>query len=69
ESNKVAAELAPKWPMAHIYLGDTLCRLHRADEAWPHYVRGFEMAPGDPNLISLSLQCLWDENALQQHHD
>jgi len=69
ESNKVAAELAPKWPMAHIYLGDTLCRLHRTDEAWPHYVRGFELAPGDPNLISLSLQCLWDEQALEKHHD
>jgi hypothetical protein len=69
EENTIAAELAPKWPMAHIYLGDTLCRMHRPDEAWPHYVKGFELAPGDPNLIALSLQCLWDESGLEQHRD
>lgn len=56
-------------PMAHIYLGDTLCRLHRAEEAWPHYKNGFELAPGDPNLIALALQCLWDESALENHRD
>lgn len=60
-ANERALELAPNWPMANIYLGDTLCRLHRAQDAWPHYKRGFELAPGDPNLISLALQCLWDE--------
>lgn len=69
EENTIGAELAPTWPMAHIYLGDTLCRMHRVDEAWTHYKRGFEMAPGDPNLIALSLQCLWDENALEAHRD
>jgi hypothetical protein len=69
EENRAAAELAPKWPMAHIYLGDTLCRMHRASEAWPHYRRGFELAPGDPNLLALSLQCLWDEGALEAHRD
>ena len=46
-ANEVALELAPQWPMASVYLGDTLCRLHRAPEAWPHYVRGFELAPND----------------------
>jgi hypothetical protein len=69
EENRVAEQLAPKWPMAHIYLGDTLCRLHRTEEAWPHYKEGFELAPGDPNLIALSLQCLWDESALEPHAD
>ncbi len=61
KANEVALELAPKWPMASIYLGDTLCRMHRVQEAWPHYKVGFMLAPGDPNLISLGLQCLWDE--------
>ena len=26
-------------------------------------MRGFELAPNDPNLIALGLQCLWDEKA------
>src|SRR5262249_31949126 len=47
QANGVALELAPQWPMASVYYGDTLCRLHRAEEAWPHYVRGFELAPND----------------------
>jgi len=68
-SNRRALALAPKWPMAHIYLGDTLCRLHRPEEAWPHYKRGFELAPGDPNLIALALQCMWDEASLEKHRD
>jgi tetratricopeptide (TPR) repeat protein len=59
-----ALDLAPRWPMAHVYLADTLCRLRRADEAWPHYERGFTLAPNDPNLIALGLQCLWDEKAI-----
>lgn len=67
EENHIAANLAPKWPMAHIYLGDTLCRMHRPDDAWPHYAKGFELAPGDPNLIALALQCLWDEGAFDKH--
>jgi tetratricopeptide (TPR) repeat protein len=61
KANAVALELAPKWPMASIYLGDTLCRMHRAAEAWPYYKQGFELNPADPNLIALALQCLWDE--------
>jgi hypothetical protein len=66
EANRTALELAPQWPMASIYLGDTLCRLHRSQEAWPHYLRGFELAPNDVNLIALALQCLWDEKALAE---
>jgi hypothetical protein len=64
ESNRVALELAPKWPMANVYLGDTLCRLHRTDEAWPYYASGFELAPNDVNLVALGVQCLWDEKAI-----
>ncbi|HKQ69886.1 MAG TPA: tetratricopeptide repeat protein [Polyangiaceae bacterium] len=67
--SKIAVELAPQWPMAHIYLGDTLCRLHRADEAWPYYVAGFKLADNDPNLISLALQCLWDEGRFKEHEE
>jgi tetratricopeptide (TPR) repeat protein len=63
-ANKIALDLAPQWPMASVYYGDTLCRLHRADEAWGHYVKGFELAPNDVNLIALAIQCLWDEKAL-----
>lgn len=69
DANRTAYELAPQWPMASIYLGDTLCRLHRPEEAWQHYLRGFELAPNDVNLIGLALQCLWDEKALQEQGD
>ncbi len=64
-ANAIALDLAPDWPMANVYLGDTLCRLHRPDEAWPHYKRGFELAPNEENLIALGIQCLWDEKRLQ----
>jgi hypothetical protein len=64
-ANAVALELTPTWPMANVYYGDTLCRLHRADEAWPHYRNGFELGSGDTNLIALGLQCLWDEKAFE----
>ncbi|HEY8041412.1 MAG TPA: tetratricopeptide repeat protein [Polyangiaceae bacterium] len=63
-SNEVALRLAPAWPMASVYQGDTLCRLHRAPEALPHYLRGFQLGPNDMNLIALGLQCLWDEQQL-----
>jgi tetratricopeptide (TPR) repeat protein len=63
-ANEVALKLAPQWPMASIYLGDTLCRLHRVNEAWPHYKQGFSLAPNDVNLVALAMQCLWDEKAL-----
>lgn len=69
EANRRAVELAPEWAMGRIYYGDTLCRMHRADEAWPHYVRGFELAPNDPNLIALALQCLWDQKEIEPHKD
>jgi protein O-mannosyl-transferase len=61
DANRTALELAPEWPMAHVYLGDTLCRMHRPEEAWPHYEKGFQLAENDPNLLSLGLQCMWDE--------
>jgi hypothetical protein len=64
-SNDVALRLAPSWPMASVYEGDTLCRLHRAPEALPHYLRGFSMGSNDLNLIALGLQCLWDEHQLE----
>jgi hypothetical protein len=67
--SQIAVDLAPKWPMAHIYLGDTLCRLHRPAEAWPHYVNGFKLAENEPNLIALALQCLWDEKAIKEHEN
>ena len=63
-SNEVAFQLAPKWPMASVYMGDTLCRMHRADEALPHYLRGFDLGPNEMSLIALGMQCLWDEHAL-----
>src|SRR5262249_48781431 len=68
-ANETALELAPQWPMASIYLGDTLCRLHRAPEAWPHYAKGFDLAPNDVNLVALALQCLWDEKMLGEDSD
>jgi len=64
EANRIALGLAPDWPMASIYLGDTLCRLHRPLEAWPYYAHGFDLAPNDSNLIALGVQCLWDEKVL-----
>jgi hypothetical protein len=63
-SNGVALELAPQWPMASVYEGDTLCRLHRAPEAVPHYLRGFDLGYNDQSLIALGMQCLWDEKQL-----
>jgi hypothetical protein len=62
--SQIAVELAPKWPMAHVYTGDTLCRMHFADRAWPHYRRGFELGPNELSLIALALQCLYDEGRL-----
>ena len=65
--SKIALALAPKWPMAHIYTGDTLCRQHKAAEAWPHYAKGFDLGPNDMSLIALALQCLYDEKELDSH--
>jgi len=64
-----AIRLAPEWPMAHIYQGDTLCRMDRPDEAWPHYRDGFELGPNEQNLIALALQCLWDKKHIEPHRD
>src|SRR5580700_10645201 len=65
ESNQVALDLAPQWPMASVYLGDTLCRMHRAPEAVAYFVQGFQLAPNDMSLIALGVQCLWDEHAIE----
>ncbi len=67
--SRIALQLAPEWPMAHIYTGDTLCRMHRAEEAWPLYAKGFDLGPNEPGLIALALQCLWDEKKLADHAD
>ena len=67
--SKIAMELAPEWPMAHIYTGDTLCRLKKPHEAWPHYAKGFNLGPNDRSLIALALQCLYDEGALQDYDE
>jgi hypothetical protein len=67
--NRRAMELAPEWPMAHIYYADTLCRLHRVEEAWPHYADGFKLGVNQQALIALALQCLWDEKAIAPHKD
>ena len=64
ESNTTALALAPQWPMASVYMGDTLCRMHRAAEAVPHYLRGFSLGPNEMSLIALGMQCLWDEQQL-----
>lgn len=63
-ASQIAVELAPKWPMAHVYTGDTLCRMHRPDEAFPHYKRGMELGPNELSLVALALQCLHDEKRL-----
>ncbi len=65
--SKIALELAPKWPMANIYTGDTLCRMKRAAEAWPYYEKGFAVGPNERSLIALALQCMYDEKILLEH--
>ncbi|MCK6587988.1 MAG: tetratricopeptide repeat protein [Polyangiaceae bacterium] len=67
--SRIAIQLAPKWPMAHVYTGDTLCRMHRAEEAWPYYKEGFDIGPNEMSLIALALQCLYDEKQLYAHED
>src|SRR5206468_228769 len=67
--SKIALGLAPKWPMAHVYTGDTLCRMHKPDEAWPYYRQGFDIGPNELSLIALGLQCLYDEAKLTPHDD
>lgn len=66
ESN-LALKLAPRWPMAHVYTGDALCRMRRAEEAWPYYKKGFDLGPNELSLIALALQCMHDEGILTAH--
>ncbi len=73
-----AMQIAPEWAMAHVYQGDTLCRMKRergwdgktmAKHAFPHYKRGFELNPNDVNLVALALQCLYDQKGLPHVED
>lgn len=66
KANAVALSLAPKWPMAHVYMGDALCRSGRALEALPYYQHGFALGPNEAGLIALGLQCLWDAKLLEE---
>jgi hypothetical protein len=59
-----ATELAPKWDMAFIYVGDTLCQLNRMDEAWEWYKKGFRIGSNNSGLVALALQCMSDHQAL-----
>jgi hypothetical protein len=43
--------------------------MHHPDAAWPHYKRGFELAPNDPNLVALGLQCLWEQKGAETRKD
>lgn len=67
--NRRAMELAPQWPMGHVYYADTLCRLGRVEESWPSYEKGFTLGPNDKNLIALGLQCLWDKGGIEPHRE
>lgn len=73
-----AIQIAPDWAMAHVYQGDTLCRLKAergwddktmAEQAFPHYARGFELNPNDVNLVALALQCLYDQRGFEHVED
>lgn len=69
EESFIALELAPDWAMAHVYTGDTLCRMGRVEESWPYYRDGFEKGPNDKSLIVLGLQCLFDTKNLKLHEE
>lgn len=56
-----AASLAPKWPMAQIYLADTYCRRGEMPQAREPYLRGLALAPQSKAMTALSLQCIWDK--------
>jgi len=49
----------PEWPMANVYLGDTLVRMHRPDEGWPYYNANSSLPPTIKYLVALPCQCLW----------
>jgi tetratricopeptide (TPR) repeat protein len=59
-ATQTSVELAPNWHVAHVYLGDALCRAGRAREGIPHYARGLTLAPDHKDTAALALQCLWD---------
>lgn len=59
-----AAELAPTWATAHVYLGDALCRSGQVHEASEPYVTGIALSPNSQSNVALALQCLWDRGGL-----
>lgn len=65
QMTRKATQLAPGWPMAHVYLGDALCRRDQLQEAWPSYRKGLELAPQQKSLVALALQCLWDRDQFE----
>ncbi|MFO0554995.1 MAG: tetratricopeptide repeat protein [Polyangiaceae bacterium] len=67
QESHIARQLAPDWAMAHVYTGDTLCRMGFPEAAIPHYKRGFVLGPNDQGLIKLALQCMWDYQVLLPH--
>jgi len=62
-----AVQLAPEWPMAHVYQGDALCRDGKPEQALPFYEAGFELSPDNKSLIALGLQCLWETKHLMDY--
>jgi hypothetical protein len=42
-------------------------RLAAAERAIPHYLKGFALAPNDPTLIALAMQCMWEEKIVLPH--
>lgn len=66
EPNLEALELAPEWPKANVYLGDTLCHLQRFDEAWEPIIRGLRLDPEGEHLITMGLRCLLHSRLLVQ---
>lgn len=64
-----AVALAPKWGLAHVYLGDALCRGAAPEAALPHYLRGLAISPNSRALAALSLQCLWVKREFERAYD
>ncbi len=62
-----AIERAPSWSMAHVYLGDVLCRQNQLEVARPAYLRGLELDPNSKALSALALQCIWDHGAYPRY--
>lgn len=55
---KRAERTAPNDPVVHYYMGSSLARLNRADEALDHFKRAFELAPPNSKIKALAAQAL-----------